>query len=126
MLILSVLYISCSSGIKLCKYKYFLCTEVHKATCRPTILYICVCALWDFGNLCVCVLIPPGWFSQTLDWNSSQPQRGDFHVPLSRLVWNIKLCVIPWLHPLVRLTSSWLRGKNCSAGSEVMPDSHFR
>lgn len=55
----------------------------NQQTCCFSICFLerlCVFAVW---HVWVLVLIPPGWFSQTLDWNSSQPQKGEFLVPHS-------------------------------------------
>lgn len=90
---------------------------------RPSSLYMCVC-FRILMCVCVCGYLQAG---SVKPWTGIQSiTKGDFHVPPSCLVWNIKLCVIPWLHPLVRFTSSWLQGKNHSDDSEVMPDSHLK
>lgn len=71
---------------------------------------------WELWHLGLKALMPPGWHSQSLDWNSNQLKRkkrakkkpGDFHPPKSSR-FELRRCVILWLHPWAHLTTSGQR-----------------
>lgn len=90
---------------------------------------------WELWHLGLKVLMPPGWHSQSLDWNSNQLKRkkrakkkpGDFHPPKSSR-FELRRCVILWLDPWAHLTTSGQRRekKSLSDSKARMSDARCR